>query len=52
MYLGLRVCADLVYLCTVVGCKIPCKENSLISPGIGDFSIYPARACLFSGKPG
>jgi len=36
----------------VVGCKIPCKENSLISRGIGDFSIYPARACLFSGQPG
>ena len=36
----------------VVGCKIPRKENSLISRGIGDFSIYPARARLFSGKPG
>jgi len=24
----------------------------LISRGIGDISIYPARACLFSGKPG
>ena len=36
----------------VVGCKIPWKENSLISRGIGDFSIYPARARLFSGKPG
>jgi len=31
----------------VVGCKIPWTENSLISRGIGDFSIYPARACLF-----
>ena len=36
----------------VVGCKIPWKENSLISRTIGDFSIYPARACFFSGKPG
>jgi len=24
----------------------------LISRGIGDFSVYPARACLFSDKPG
>jgi len=36
----------------VVGCKIPWKDNSLISRGIGDFFIYPARACLFWGKPG
>jgi len=36
----------------VVGCEIPWKDNSLISRQIGDFSIYPARACLFSGKPG
>jgi len=28
------------------------KENWLISRGIGDFSIYPARARLFPGKPG
>jgi len=26
------------------------KRNSLISRRIGDFSIYTARACLFSGK--
>jgi len=39
-------------LSSVVGCKISWKENSLISRGIGDFSIYPARARLFGGKPG
>jgi len=37
---------------SVVSCKIPWKENSLISRGIGDFSIHPARTPLFSGKPG
>jgi len=26
------------------------KRKLLISRGIGDFSIYPARARLFSGK--
>jgi len=35
----------------VVGCKIPWKENSLISRGIGDFFIYPARARLFRVNP-
>jgi len=49
VFLRVLVCGVVL---VVVGCKIPCKENSLISRGIGDFSIYPARACLFSGKPG
>jgi len=42
---------DCRWSCTIVGCKITWRENSLISRGIGDFSIYPARACIFSGKP-
>jgi len=45
------------YLCieiqldeNVAGCKLPWKENSLISRGIGDFVIYLARAPLFFGS--
>ena len=33
----------------VVDCKLPCKENSLISSHFGDVYTFSARAFFFSG---
>jgi len=41
-----------LYLCAVVGCKKPWKENSLISRRIGDFFYLPGAFLTFFGLPG